>query len=254
MFAGMMARPRANLVTDKLRGYPLRGAGAEAVAAVLNQQSTVTVFLQPEVLANRDILHFRGNDALLRVVHLGDVGTGPGTPRVANVLEAKVGQLRVALALVAELRARAIQHLGVATLRDPGTTHLRQALQQVDAGIGVRVGTRGVVDGNGRVLFRAETGRRVALLDLAHGYTQIIARALHMDLAGIRERPRYLFGKLRRLLDKVFWNGTHGAPSCHCDGFNAGRCASFPTPVSPGSGSKGFSQPDRAPPAAEATR
>ena len=63
-----------HFVTNKFRGNFRRDAGSEILPRMLiHGQSRFPVFTQPLVLADGDKFHFRGDDALAGIVHLGHV-------------------------------------------------------------------------------------------------------------------------------------------------------------------------------------
>src|SRR3546814_12273418 len=74
------------------------------------------------VLADRDVLHLRSDDAAARVVHLADVGAGLRHPRQPAVGEADRVQPHVALTAAAELGAQLRPRFGVAASPDPART------------------------------------------------------------------------------------------------------------------------------------
>src|SRR3546814_835041 len=100
--------------------------------------------------------------------------------------------------------------------------------------------------------------------DLAHRHADVRARAFDVDLARAGDRPGHGFGQLLGLLQQRRGNCVHGVrPGNESDEAAAQGSAwpaparrattglaplqailrSFPTPASPGSGSKGLSQP-----------
>jgi len=92
-----------DLVADEFGGDDLLDVGAEALARVLLEQVRLVDRSEPLILADRDELHLRGDEAATRVVHLGDVGTRERTARRRAVAEAHRVEPRVVLALAAEL-------------------------------------------------------------------------------------------------------------------------------------------------------
>ena len=102
MFAGMIARPCGHLVSDKLRRdlnwNPLGKPGKNPRLPCGDLRSSRVLFIDivsnhvlPElgdfgashVFANRNELHFRSDDSLSGVVHLGHGVPGGGTKRLA---------------------------------------------------------------------------------------------------------------------------------------------------------------------------
>src|SRR5690606_39634537 len=199
-----------DLVTDELRGDELRDACAEGFARVLAQQVRLTDRVDALVLADRDELHLRRDDAAARVMHLGHVGTGQRAARQWTIAETDRVQPCVVFALASELRRQAGQRLGVATLLDPAGAQRRQPAGQVDPRVGIGVGAGGVVDRERGVLLAAEDGRRARQFDLAHRYAQVGARAGDEDLVRARDRAHDVGRQLLGLLLQRGGNGIHG--------------------------------------------
>ena len=146
--------------------------GAETVAGMLAGEEFRQI-VAALVFADGDKFHFRRDDALARVVHLGHVHAGFGLARLALEIEAQLGQCGIVQALPAEFRSRPGQRLGVAALFDPGAAHRRQPGADVDFHRRIGIGAGSVVDENRRVLFRAHIRRRIGLADLAHRHADI---------------------------------------------------------------------------------
>jgi hypothetical protein len=163
---------------------------------------------EARVLADRDELHLRRDDALACVVHLADVGAGLGLARRADVAEAQRCGLVIRRADAAVDRARAAQLLGVAARVDPGLAQRRQAGGQIDARtrIGVRSGS--VVDRDRRVRLQALDGARCRQADLAHRYAQTTGPR-DVNLAAGRERAAHVLGQFFGLLEDRIGNSAH---------------------------------------------
>src|SRR5690606_15599784 len=121
----------------------------------------------PLVLADRDELHFRGDDAAAGVVHLGYVGTGQRATRHRTVAETHGVELRVVFALAAEFRRQPGQRLGVAALGDPLRAQRAQATSEVDRRGRVGIGAGAVIDRQWGVVLAAEQGRGRRQADLS---------------------------------------------------------------------------------------
>ena len=138
-----------------------------------------------QVLALGDIFHFRRDDAAPGIVHLADVHARTRAQRPLD----RVGELRnPARAVGAELAVilgpylAAIIGLDIAARHDPVAAQLGEPGVDVDGGVGVGVGARGVVDAH----------RRLADLkiDLAHRDADARSGArADMDLATAPDRP-----------------------------------------------------------------
>ena len=73
MLAGMMARPRADLVADEFGGDELRDGGAEILAVGAARSATPSAACRaPEILAMGDVDHLLGDEAGARELELGD--------------------------------------------------------------------------------------------------------------------------------------------------------------------------------------
>ncbi|KGD50920.1 hypothetical protein DP43_4898 [Burkholderia pseudomallei] len=141
------------------------------------------------VLADRDVFHFRRDDALARVVHLRDVLARLRAARMTvQAGKAQLGRRRIGRALAAVVAREARERLGVAARVDPALAQRGQARANVDLRVRVRVRARRVVDVDRRVLFAAEARRRIGLRDLTHRHADVGLRARHVDLARIRQR------------------------------------------------------------------
>jgi len=202
----------------ELGGDFFRDAGAEAVTRVLLvQQAGGAGFLQLHVFADGDVFHLGGDDALTRIVHLGNVGAGLGPTRVFDVGEAQFGQFSVFEAHLPEIGAQAWQALSIITVVDPGRTHIAQAFAHVNlhGRVGIRAG--GVVDQYRGVHFAAKIGRCDIQADFTHRHQNVRARTLYIDFLRAGKRLDRLLIDLGRIteIDRVFWFCTHhGSPDC----------------------------------------
>ena len=205
--------PAGDLVADELGRDGLGNRGAEGMPPLLAQQLLVArvgaQFIQAHVLADGDVFHLGRDHAAARVVHLRDVGAGLAAARRAQVLEAQVRERGVVLAGATEGGAGAVEEFRVAAGLDPGAAHVRQSPQQVDGGVGVGVGARGVVDVDRRVLLnaRAAEGRRQR--DLAHGYADVRSRTGDITLLRCGKGFGDLVGQADGRLDEILRNSAH---------------------------------------------
>ncbi|MCY1362870.1 hypothetical protein D9M68_759550 [compost metagenome] len=178
-----------HFLTHELRGDFLRNGSAEAVAGVLLlEQAGFARLGQLHVFTDGDEFHLGRDDALLRVVHLGDVLAGLGAARVAHVGKAHGGQLGIGQAALAELGGQARQALGVVAVVDPGRAYIGQALAHVDADVRVGVGAGGVIDGDRGIDLAAEGGGGHIQADFTHGHADVRAGALNIDFLRAGER------------------------------------------------------------------
>ena len=214
MFAGMIARPRATssrtnsgvIIGGNRRAERLAGMLARHRCGERGQHGLAT-----QVLADRDELHLRRDDAAARVVHLRDGASRLRAARLAMEVEAQARQGGVAEAGAAVRRRRAVEGRGVGAFLDPAFAQGRQAAADVDRRGRVAVGSRGVVDDDRGIPLGPERRGRVALLDLPHWHAQIGARSLDVDLARARQR-RDGGGVDRCVAREEFVLGVHGAP------------------------------------------
>ena len=90
--------------------------------------------------ADRDVFHFRGDDAASRVMHLRDVHARLGNARLAREIEAQAGEFRIGQPFLAVTRTRPRKFHGIASRLDPGLAQRRETGTDVDAyrRIGVR--------------------------------------------------------------------------------------------------------------------
>jgi hypothetical protein len=110
MLAGMIARPDATssrtnsgvMLSGRLAPKPWPGCCFKQFRVAW----IGTHLVEALVLADRDELHLRRDDAAAGIVHLGDVMAGLRAARRAYVLEAQLRERRVLLALATELGAR----------------------------------------------------------------------------------------------------------------------------------------------------
>ncbi|MND66982.1 hypothetical protein D3C80_583870 [compost metagenome] len=201
-----------DFLTDKLGGDFLGNAGAKAMTwMLLVQQACGAGLLQLHVLADGNVFHLGGDDALTRIVHLADVSADLGPAWVTHVGETQLGQLGIGQALLTEVRRQPGQALGVTTGINPGGAHIAKAFTHIndDGWIGVRAGS--VVDQHGRVGFTTEVGRRIVQADFTHRYTDVRVRAFDINFARTGERLYGLLIDLGRLtqIGKVFFLFTH---------------------------------------------
>ncbi|MCY1302291.1 hypothetical protein D9M68_527630 [compost metagenome] len=220
---GRNDRPAAgDFLADEFGGDLLGDGRAEAVPGVLLlEQAGLARLGELHVLADGDVFHLRGDDALAGVVHLADVLAGQGAARVAHVGETHAGQLGIVEAALAELGGQPRQALGVATLVDPCRAHVGQALAHVDLHRRVGVGAGGVVDGDRCIDLAAEVGGCHIEADLAHRHADIRARTLHVDLLRTRKRLDRLLVDLGALAQVLLLLCTHRLDSW-------GKCRSEP--------------------------
>ncbi len=197
-----------HLVAHELGRDALRDRGAARIAAqTLLALGVARVLGHPfvaAVLAQRDELHLRRDDAASRVVQLRHVASGDGAPRRA--LQAvglaaqrgdaggnRTGRRRAqALAVVHRRGGAAGVGLGVAAPGDPARTHGLQAAAQVDQRGRVRVRPRGVVDGD-----LLAVGER----DLAHRHADAGLQPLHAHLARGGQRLARRGGGMAAIVD-----------------------------------------------------
>jgi hypothetical protein len=170
-----------DFVAHELGRDHARDRGAETLPRMLGAQQFFEA-VELLVLADRDVFHLGGDDALTGVVHLRHVPAGQRAARTAREVEAQAGQFGVRLAeaaLAAVVGRQVGQFLGVIALGDPGGAQLRQALADVDAGGRVGIGAGAVIDRDRRI--RRVGGR--ALGNLAHRHADVGPAAVHVNLA-----------------------------------------------------------------------
>jgi hypothetical protein len=166
-----------DLVADEFGGDVIgdRGAVGFAVADIFGEAGAA------EILADGDIFHLGGDDAAAGIVHLADVGAGLGAERALD----DVGEGRDAAAAIgAELAVilgadfARLDLLDIAAAEDPVAAERGEAGLDVDAGVRIGVGARGVVDADRRL------ARRGLEMDLAHRH----AKRADMDFLRAADR------------------------------------------------------------------
>ena len=171
-----------------------RTSGGQFLADELGRDMRVDAqFPAIHVLADGHVFHFRGDDALLGIVHLCATASGFGTERQGDVLEAQVIQRMVIAAHTPIFRRNLGQTLHVATSENPRFAQAGQPFLQVDIYIGVAVRAAGVIDVDLRVgrddfLAFLVKGRAGYLLHTAHGHAQVridLPRQVNLLGAGV---------------------------------------------------------------------
>ena len=179
-----------------------------------------------EILADRDIFHLGRDDAAAGIVHLADVGAGPGAQHLAadvgeGLDAAASGRGRAGRYPRAGPRAAATSSTSPRPRIQSRRSSGRPAMMSI-ARLGVGIGAGAVVDAQRRL-----AGRRLEV-DLAHRH----AERADMDLADAADRAG---GDL-----ELGAGGDVGHVSrLQCGKENGCDARSLPTPVSAGSGSTG---------------
>ena len=112
---------------------------AQRLACVLLLQDLIAHLVAVHVFAYGDEFHFRRDDALFGVMHLGDVFACLSAAWLAYVFKANAIQFIVGQAFTAISRRLCVQLLSVATRVYPSGAQSRQALVQINADFGVGV-------------------------------------------------------------------------------------------------------------------
>ena len=102
--------------------------------------------LAVHVLADGDVLHFRGDDALLGIIHLRAALAFFGAVGQGDVFEAQVVEAVVVPAHLPVLGRDGVELLDIAASGNPAFTHTGKAFLQVDFHIGVAEGAAGVIN------------------------------------------------------------------------------------------------------------
>ena len=139
----------------------------------LIEQASGPRLLQLEVFADGDVFHLGRDDTLARIVQLADIAAGHGPARLAQVIEAQVGELDILLALQAEAGTEARQLLGIVTVQHPGLAHGGQAMADVDGDGRVGIEAGGVIHHHRRIRLATAGGGGVGQVNLAHGYLDV---------------------------------------------------------------------------------
>ena len=251
MLAGMIARPRATSSRTN-SGVMTSGIAAPKLwpgccARARSPGSARQHLLALQVLADRDELHLRRDDAAARVVHLRDVGARLRAARLALQVEAQLGELRVGEALLAV--APRSGRRAARCRRAP-----RSSARAAAAGpCGCRssppgsvYGPEHVVDDDRRVLLARRTTPACRDCAISRIGTRMSGREpCDVDLARsrqrLRRRRRRRARRARRTWSLAFMAALLEVTAAR--GAEGGCAPRFPAPALSGSGSKGFSHP-----------
>ncbi len=85
----------------------------------------IDALLLAQVFTDGDVFHFRGNNALFGIVHLGHVMPAFGPARFLDMGKTDVGSADVTQAFLTEFRTELIQNFCIVTLFNPAFTHIR---------------------------------------------------------------------------------------------------------------------------------
>ena len=148
MLAGMMARPRAISSRTNSGVISIGNGGAEAVA--VGQRAAAQIF------ARGDEFHFLGDEALARIMKLGDIRPGLARSSLTPcAVELRHRQHFAALqAIIFGLAGAAVIFLDIAARQNPVAAAGGQALFDVDGHGIVRVRTGCVVEPHRRLAAR----------------------------------------------------------------------------------------------------
>ena len=172
-----MARPRATSLAHEFRRDEERQRSAKAFAVVMRRLRGFEHLFAAEILALGDVDHFLGDDVGPRPFELGEGLAGKPAQRLRRVGEIAGEMLAGDVAVVDRLDRPAVVFLDTAALAHPFDPRARQALRDVDRGVGVGIRPGRVVDRQRRL-----AGRGVEH-DLAQRHFQL----------GRRVRPRIDF-------------------------------------------------------------
>src|SRR5215468_4114110 len=147
-------RPAArHFVSNKFRGHELGNRRAETVSSGGSRVAIGAIFqgrATANVLANRDVLHLRGDNAFSRVVHLGNVTAGLGAQ---NRTPGSFGEgfgVRTLLAIAVNIAARHFLH--IAPSFDPLEAHRSETRPDIGCYARSGVWPGCVVNHNGIIL------------------------------------------------------------------------------------------------------
>ncbi len=189
--------PTGDFIPHELRRDVIRNFRAERLPGMLEIKPVAWSIafrdcfegrLAPEVFTNRDVFHLRGDNALLRVIHLGDSMTLrrlkrlPLQARILLELVAGLFFLVVAgsmlvreVTIVLRLHVASVVFRDIATGEDPVATQRRKAFSDEAGKSRIAPGTARVIDSNRLVDFDASV--RVLCLgkvDFAKGDLHIL--------------------------------------------------------------------------------
>ncbi len=128
-----------------------------------------------EVFTRGDVFHFRGDNALTRIVQLGHVLACFSLAGWTLALHPPVGVTQILLTTDGEMRLGLSQFYSVITAHNPIFPQRWQAFVQIEIHTYIGVRARRVVYANGQVFFRGAIrllGRRQGNVTLADGQIQ----------------------------------------------------------------------------------
>ena len=174
----------SHFLTDKFRCDVVRNPGSECFSLFFLVFFPYLVCQL--ILPDGDVFHFRRNDALAGVVHLGDLATFLGNPRMrVDVLKAEGIEAFVCLAHSSVFRAQPVQLSGILSFFNPVFPESGQPFFEVYRVLGIRVRPGGVVNNDIFVFYFRPVqvyGRRQ--FDFPHRNFQVRAGALNINLFG----------------------------------------------------------------------
>ena len=243
MLFGMIARPRATSSRTNSGVITFRDRRAEVLAAMLLREERHQA-VAALVLADRDELHLRRDDAAARVVHLRHVHAGLRAARLALQIEAQRRELGIGEALLPVARSRAVELFGVVALLDPARAQRRGRPERISIFASGRYTAPTCRRRKSADFFGAHRRGRVRLRDLAHRHADVRARAFDINLARIGQRLHGGFVDVRRGIQKL-GIGVHDCAPWNGHRETQVRTAAprFPTTALPVSGSEGLSHP-----------
>ena len=206
----------SHFLAHKLRGDVFRQLCTEAMASVLLSQHVADNALAAHILAQRDKLHFRRDNALTRVVELGDAASRFRAPGLRQLIETQMIEPVVCQTLLRIARAGVLQRFAIVARGNPVGAQLRQAALDVDNGIGIAIGASGIVNRHRLILFIARlvfiaAEQRWTELDFPHRHANIVPAALDPDTFRVGKGDAALKRIDKRLrLSTLFTTGGFG--------------------------------------------
>ncbi len=144
------------LGAHELRCHRVGQRRAKSLPAMASQEAGPVIgfpkTVQSLIFPNGDIFHLGRNNAAPGVVHLGDIGTAARAPWQTHPGKAHPRGFRILLTTLTINRGHDFQVFGITALDDPCVTQPRKTGLQIDRRGGIGIRTRGVIDGNRRIL------------------------------------------------------------------------------------------------------
>ena len=175
----------SNLISDKFWCNNFRSGCAKTLALVLTD--LVLVFLPETVLSNRNVFHFRSDDALSCIMHLSHIFSFFCFSRRSQMLEPEFVQLFIVEPFIREIWAYTIQYFSISPLFYPVTSNRVNSFSVAYWFIRVSVRAGSIVHVDW-VIFLSKVTYRIGELYSPHWNQNILPRTCRIDFCWVRKR------------------------------------------------------------------